>query len=75
MLWTGTKHIVRHMQVRLYKYMPATKLPKGLWPTFIHLVHTNATRGGYTGSNIFPTTLLAYHIAIYQQGMTSELGN
>ena len=44
-------------------------LRKGCWPTVGHLVRTNATRGGCTGSNLF-LTHQAYRSAIYQQGMT-----
>ena len=52
--------------------MPAPILHEGLWFNVGHLVHTDATHGGSTDSNIFPTTLLVYRRAIYPQGMTSE---
>ena len=52
--------------------MPAPRLHKGLWPTVGHLAHTNALTQGVVLTVIFPATLLAYHSAIYPQGMTHK---
>ena len=54
--------------------MPSPVLHEGLRPTVGHLVHTTATRGGCTGGDIFPTTLLAYPRATYPQSLTSKYG-